>query len=52
MTDSMENTLSASTLEFGRDRIALTNLLKAGYLNFPSAFLIAIIVFHTSSNIN
>jgi len=43
----MENTFSA--LEFGRDRITLTNLLKMGYLNFPSAFLVAIIVFHASS---
>ena len=43
---NVENILSASALEFGRDRIALTNLFKTGYLNFLSAFLVTIIVSH------
>jgi len=46
---SMENTLSASAFEFGRDRIVLISLRIMGYCKFPSVSVVATIVFHASS---
>jgi len=46
MSISIENVLSASAFEFGRDQIALINFVIVEYLNVLSAFLIVSIVFH------